>query len=215
MKSSASLREATINTIKSKIQYNELTPNEIITEAKLCEEIGISRTPVREALIQLVADGILKKVPNKGYTVERFDSKSKMNLFCVYSTLDALAATLAVDYMTEAELLKMCECVDKIEIALKYHNYSDYYKLQDQFHKVYINKCDNPMLISMLEDLSSSPVNRSYIDGNGNTEKLYDVLHEANNEHREIIELFRKKDKAALELFLRTNHWTTKYPDLI
>jgi DNA-binding GntR family transcriptional regulator len=213
MTSTSSFREKAINSIKNKIQYGELTPNQIITEAMLCDELNISRTPVREALIQLVADGILKKVPNKGYTVEEFDAKSKTNLFCVYSTLDSLAATLAVNNITEKDILKMYECADKIDISLKYRNYSDYYKLQDQFHEIYINKCDNPILINLLNELSASPINRSYVSRD--SDKLFSVLSEANKEHREIIELFKEHKVIQLEDYLRHTHWATKYPDLI
>jgi DNA-binding GntR family transcriptional regulator len=214
MTSTLSLSEKAINAIKAKIQYGELNKDTIITENHICEELKISRTPVREALIQLVSDGILKKVPNKGYTVEEFDEKSKTDLYCVYSTLDALAAALSVANITDDDILKMCECVDKIDIALKYHNYTDYYTLQDMFHKIYTDKCDNQVLTSLLNELSASPVNRSYVSS-GDSDKLFAALSEMNNEHRKIIDLFRERNAAKLESFLKNDHWVTKYPDLI
>lgn len=213
MTATESLRDQVINTINTKIQYGELPPNEIITETQICKELNISRTPVREALIQLVADGVLKKVPRKGYIVEEFDSKSKLNLYAIYGVLDALAATLSLTNITEEDILKMHECVDKIDIALKYKNYSDYYNLQDEFHQIYRKKCDNPKLINMLNELSVGPVNRSYFSDD--IDKLFAALKENNDEHREIIELFKSKDVENLEKFLRVNHWETKYPDMI
>ena len=216
MTATASLRETALIAIKKKIQYGEWHSDMIMTEVVLCDELNISRTPVREALIQLVSDGIIRKVPHRGYAVVKFDQKSKLNLYVVYSYLDALAASLSANQLEPTDLLKMHECADKIDIALKYHNYADYYKLQDQFHKIYIDKCDNPVLMKLINDLSENPINRSYSSEDAdNTERLYEVLEEANREHREIIRMFEEKDTNRLVEFLRNTHWNTKYPDLI
>lgn len=208
-----SLRDIVINNIKTKIQYGELEPTEIITEAQICDELNISRTPAREALIQLVGDGILKKIPRKGYEVQKFDTKVKLNLYEIIAVLDAFAATLAINNITDSDILKMHEYVDKIELAIKYKNYSDYYQYQDRFHYVYINKCNNPLLIKMIKEMDSIPIHRSYISSD--TNKLFEVLQSSNDEHREIIKLFENKNVEELEKFLRFTHWATKYPDMI
>jgi DNA-binding GntR family transcriptional regulator len=210
---SSILRDKVINIVKTKIQLHELQTNQIISETQLCSELNVSRTPVREALIQLVADGILKKIPHKGYSVQEFDVKSKLNLYAILAVLDSLAATLAINNIREEDIMKMNECIDKIDIAIKYRNYPDYYQLQNQFHKIYIDKCDNPNLIKMLDDIASGPLHISYISDN--TEELFSVLKESNEEHREIVRLFTNKDALALENFLRYNHWATKHPDMI
>lgn len=209
----SSLRGKALLAIEEKIQYGELKPEVVFTEAAICDELDMSRTPVREALIQLVADGVLKKVLHKGYAVIEFDTKSKINFYTIYANLDALAAISAMENMNAEDLQKMNEIIDKIDIALKYKNYEDYYVLQDQFHKVYIEKCDNPQLIKMLGDLSHGHINRSYMSEN--KEKLFQVLTESNNEHREIVHLFAKKNRMELENYLRYTHWITKYLDLI
>lgn len=213
MNNPMSLRNQVIQTIKTKIQHNELHPNQMLTESKLCDELNISRTPVREALIQLVADGILKKVPRKGYAVNEFDDRAKLNLYSIIATLDALAATSASEHLTENDYLKMNECADKMDIAIKYKNYVEYYTLQDEFHAIYVQKCDNPRLIDLIKDLSSGPLHRSYISND--TDRLFEALQEANDEHRTIIELFKNKKDDELEKFLRKVHWATKYPGMI
>lgn len=213
MNSSTSLRNEVIKTIKNKIQLNELQPNEILTEAQICNELNISRTPVREALIQLVADGVLKKIPRKGFTVEKLDNKTKLDFYSIYAVLDALAASLSINNLTEEDILKMHECVDKMDIALKYQNYQDYYNLQNEFHNIYIDKCENPVLINMLKEMSSRAIHRSYISDD--IEKLFEALKESNAEHLEIVKLFESKNTQDLENFLRFTHWETKYPDMI
>lgn len=213
METSISLRDQVIQSILNKIQHHELTADDIFTEQQICDELGISRTPVREALIQLTSDNLLKKIPRKGYRIIELEDKAKMNLYTIIAALDALAATLAIDNMEEEDYLKMEEVCDKLDIAVKYKNYSDYYNLQDDFHSIYINKCNNPMLVDMLKNLSSGPVQRSYISND--TDRLFAALSELNEEHRKIIGLFRNKKNQELEIFLKHTHWETKYPDMI
>lgn len=213
MSQNSVLRDKVISILKTKIQMHELHPNQIISETRICSEMNVSRTPAREALIQLVAAGILKKVPHKGYAIQEFDAKSKLDLYAILAVLDSLAATLSINNITEEDIMRMNECIDKIDIAIKYRNYSDYYQLQRQFHKIYIDKCDNPNLIKMLDDITSGPLHVSYISDN--TEELFSVLKESNDEHREIVRLFMNKDTAGLENFLRYTHWATKHPDMI
>lgn len=209
----ASLRDQVIQTILDKIQHHELNAGEIFTEQQLCDELGISRTPVREALIQLTSDHVITRIPRKGYTVKEIDNKTKTDMYTILATLDALAATLAIESITSDDLLHMEELCDKLDIAIKYKNFNDYYTLQDEFHEIYLAKCDNPMLVDMLATIQSGPLHRSYISDD--KERLFKALEESNEEHRKIITLFRDKKTQELEAFLKNVHWATKYPDMI
>lgn len=213
METHASLRDQVINKVKNDIQKNILKSGQIITEIQISSEMKISRTPVREGLIQLCADGILEKVPRKGYKIEKFDNKSKTDIYVIYAVLDSLAAKLAIDNITESDIAKMNEYVDKMAISIKYQNYTEYYTLQHEFHRLYVNKCGNPYLIKIIDDINSSPINISYVGED--TEKLFATLKESNEEHKKIVELFAKKQVKELEEFLKHSHWETKYIDLI
>ncbi len=209
----SSLRNVAIKNILHKIQHNEITPDEIITEAQICEDLNISRTPVREALIELVANNVLRKVPRKGYAVSKVDFKYKINIYDILAVLDALAASSAVPNITEEDINKMYETIDLIDIAIKYKNYASYCDLQEKFHSVYINKSDNPQLIKILDQIKSSIARYTYYSSD--TEKLFDLCKSINEEHREIVKLFEKKDPAELEDYLKNVHWKTKYDDMI
>jgi DNA-binding GntR family transcriptional regulator len=206
-----SLRDAVIKNILYKIQYNEITSDEIITEAQLCEILDIGRTPVREALIELVANGVLQKVPRKGYAIRKIDSKYKTDMYEILAVLDALAATLAVPNMTETDIARMYETIDLIDIAIKYKNYENCCELQEKFHLIYIEKSDNPQLAKILDEIKSGGISCTY--SSSNTEELFKVCASANDEHRHIVKLFEEKDSAQLETFLKNTHWQTEYKD--
>lgn len=199
--------------ILEKIRNDEISPNEIITEAMLCDMLKISRTPVREALIELIAKGVLEKVPRKGYRVKELDTKSKLNVYTVLASLDALAAKCAIVNMTEEDFLKMEEAIDLIDIAIKYKNYPNYYSLQEQFHQVYIDNCDNPFLQKMLQEIKTSITHYTYYSKD--IDKLFDLCKEVNEEHRHILKLFREGKAEELARFLSETHWGTKDLEMI
>lgn len=207
-----SLKDQVILKIKKDIQVNNIIPNQIITENQICSEMSISRTPVREALMLLTSDGILKRIPRKGYIVQEIDKKTKMDTFLIFGMLESMAAVLAIDYLTDEDLMKMREYIDRIEIALKYRNCNDYYRLNDEFHNIYIGKCNNEPLQKMIKDLESGPINRSYI---GPCEdRLIGAFTECNNNHINLVHMFEEKDIEGIKAFHET-HWATKYTDMI
>ena len=211
--SNSSLRNLATKDILNRIQHGMISSEEIITESQVCSTLNISRTPAREALIELVANGILEKVPRKGYRISNIDQKHKIDSYVILGVLDALAAKLAMENFTDQDIKKMHEFIDLIDIAIKYENYGSYCELQEKFHHVYIDKCDNIQLEKMLEEIKASVSRYTYFSEN--TEKLFDLCKAMNNEHRQIAELFAKKDSKALEDYLINVHWITKHLDMI
>lgn len=213
MSKTINLKDTVIDHIQKQIKFGNILPGDIINEVALSTELEVSRTPAREALLQLVANNILEKVPRKGYTPVTFSKKRKDNIHSIIGALDALAAVLAMESLTENDLMKMRELVDKIDIAIRYKNYDDYFILQDDFHNLYIDKCENPPLIDMLNTIKSGPIQYTYT--NEDSDRLFVILSESNEQHRKIIELFENKDGAQLEKYLKYTHWYTFYPEFI
>lgn len=211
--STISLRNLATKDILEKIQHGEISSGEIITESTICDTLKISRTPAREALIELVANGVLKKIPRKGYQICDIDYKHKINIYVILGVLDALAAKLSLENITSQDIKKMNEIIDLIDIAIKYENYGSYCELQEKFHRVYIDKCDNPQLEKMLEELKSSVSRYTYFSDN--SDKLFELCKAMNLEHRQIVNLFVQKDADGLEDFLINTHWITKHFDMI
>ncbi len=208
-----SLKDHVYNYIAEKIQNGELSPGEKINEAEICEKLNISRTPAREALIQLSSDNILEYIPRRGFLVKEIDTKKKLEVYQIIGTLDALAATSAVDYISDEDILKMKEIVEKIDISIKYNNYTDYMNLQSEFHDIYINKSNNETLIDLLKSLKNAFIRQSYLSED--KDKLFSVLANVNEEHRDIIRYFEERDKKKLEKALKDKHWYTIYMDMI
>lgn len=199
--------------IIKRIRNNVYGEDSIISESKLCEELKVSRTPVREALIHLSASNLLQKVPQKGYKVREFDLKTKLDTYYVISILDASAGILAMDRLDEDDYLLMNEYIDHMDIDIKYKKFGKYNEHQEAFHEVYINKCDNQALIGLLKSVKESIP--TYLYHSSEDEKLFAVLQELNDEHRVILSLLKEKKISEFRDFLVNKHWSTAHLDMI
>ena len=213
MNTSISTKEYIENEILTRIRNCVYDENTIISESKICEELNVSRTPVREALIHLSASHLLDKVPQKGYKVREFDIKTKLDTYYVIAILDANAAMLSLDNLKEEDYLLMSEYIDLMDIDIKYRKFESYNSHQEAFHNVYVNKCDNYALIKILEYVKSSIPTYLYHSTEG--DKLFAVLRELNAQHREILSLIKQKKTMELRNFLVKNHWDAAHTDMI
>jgi len=203
-----SLKDHVYNYISEKINEGSLTPNEKINEQLICEELQISRTPVREALIQLATEGYLENLPRRGFRVRPIDENKAMEFYRIIGVLEGLAGSLSLEFITSKEVDHMKKLVIAMDQAIVSELYDNYYKLQTEFHNTFINICNNEELIRLLNQLKRSFIRQTYI--NEDSEDLFEVLKRTNEEHKKIIELFEKKDANDLERYLREVHWNTK-----
>ncbi|MGO4276857.1 GntR family transcriptional regulator, partial [Paenibacillus sp. TAF58] len=143
------------NYIAEKIQNGSLLPNQKLNEASICQKLGVSRTPVREALIQLASENLLENIPRRGFIVKELDTKMKLDVFQIVGALDALAAHLSVPLVSNEDIAEMARLADKIDISIQEQNYTDYQLYQNDFHNVYLLKCNNSKLIDLLKSLQT------------------------------------------------------------
>lgn len=207
-----SLRETVRTHVLEQIQNGQLRTGDKLTELSICKQLGISRTPVREALLLLSSEGLLEYTPHRGFTIKGMDQKAKEDTYEILTLLDALSARLALPHMTPADLSELNRCADLIDIAIKYHNYPDYCQLQQQFHDIYRNRCSNQVLIHLLQELQVGCPPQTYYSEDQS--QLFSVFSTMNQEHRKIIALFEAGDPQKLFDYL-CYHWDTRYEEMI
>lgn len=199
------LKERVREYLMQKIEAGELKEGDKIVELNVCDELGVSRTPVREALNQLSTDGYLENVPRKGFRVKGFDEESAGFIFEIIGPLDGRAALLALPNMDKGDITQLKFLCASMDIALESSLYDRYDDLQQEFHFLYIDKCGNPKLSSLLHDLWRFFSKASY--SIKDDQKAIANLKLANEEHREIVTLFEKSDGKALQDYIRDVHW--------
>ena len=175
-----SLNDHVYNHIVDLIDGGTLADDHKISEQQICDALGVSRTPVREALIQLAADGYLENVPRKGFYVKRVTEDSAREIVEIIGPLDGRAALLAVGDMTD--------------------------DLQHDFHDCYVCKCGNSRLVGLIHQMNRYFMKREY--ANVGADELDGLLRKANEEHAEIVRLFELRDGEELQRFIRDVHWS-------
>ena len=200
-----SLKDHVYQYIAEQISKGEMMPGEKINENEICQQLSISRTPVREALIQLSSEGVLENVPRKGFIIKELKSDEACQLYEVIGVLDGLAANLSCSGLTKKHLKDMAFYIDSMQLAIDSANYEMYYKQQEMFHDLYLEECGNEILIGVLSQLKNKFVSKWYDLAEDSEGK--EVLYATNAEHRVILELFEKKDSAGLFEYLQKTHW--------
>ena len=200
-----SLKDHVYQYIAEQISKGELVPGKKINENEICQELSISRTPVREALIQLSSEGVLENVPRKGFIIKEMKEGEARQLYEVIGLLDGLAAQLACPHLTEKHLKDMAFYIDSMDLAINSDNYEMYYKQQEIFHDIYTEECGNEVLIGVLSQLKNKFVSKTYDLSTDSEGK--EILLTTNQEHRVILDLFRKKDAEALTKYIQHTHW--------
>lgn len=207
------MRDHVRDLLSQEIQAGKLQPGDKVGELQVCEALGISRTPAREALLQLASEGVLEYTPRRGFRVKELAQGEKMEVYAAVEVLDALAGKLAAEHADEAMIRSMNECVDMLDVAIKYRNYQDYYSLQKRFHDIYRERCGNSVVRKLLNGLLEGFVSHTY--SVGDEEELFTVFKELNDEHRHIVSLFEKRDANGVFEFLMKTHWGTRHSEMI
>jgi GntR family transcriptional regulator of vanillate catabolism len=141
----------------------ELEPGERVSEIPLAERVGVSRTPLRSALLRLEEEGLLEAIPTGGFAVRGFDERELYAAIETRGTLEGLAARLAAERaLGSGEFTRLKECVSALDALLSRSpitskNFTDYVKLNEQFHALVIELADSQVLVRQIERAVSLP----------------------------------------------------------
>ena len=184
------LRDVVFNTLRDAILKGELEPGERLMEIQLAERLGVSRTPIREAIRKLELEGLVLMIPRKGAEVAKISEKSLRDVLEVRRSLEELAAELACQRM-DAEALKDLEDAQKAFIqAVKSGETMTMAEADEHFHDVIYMGTGNTRLVQILNNLREQMYRYrvEYLKD----ERNYPTLM---REHSEIVEGLMTKDK--------------------
>lgn len=147
------LRDVVFNTLRQAILKGELEPGERLMEIQLADRLGVSRTPIREAIRKLELEGLVLMIPRKGAEVAKISEKSLRDVLEIRRALDALAIELAIDRMTEEDLQKLTEAQENFRRSVDECDAMTIAENDEHFHDVIYNATNNARLIQMLNNL--------------------------------------------------------------
>jgi len=143
----------TCGRIRDMIVHGELASGERINEMELCEVLGVSRTPIREALKVLAAEGLVELLPNRGSRVTTPSTDEIVNLFAVIAALERLAAETVTLQASAQALGQLRALHDEMLQRYAEQDRDRYFELNHRIHETIIAMADNPQLTRTHADL--------------------------------------------------------------
>lgn len=184
------LRDVVFNTLRQAILLGELKPGERLMEIHLADKLGVSRTPIREAIRKLELEGLVTMVPRKGAEVAQITEKSMNDVLEVRRALDALCVELACDRITEEELEALGHACEDFGAAVRTKDLKQIAQADVALHDIIVKATGNQRLIQLVNNLSEQMYRYrfEYIKDTNQHETLVE-------EHRIIYQSIANKDK--------------------
>lgn len=183
------LRELVFESIREAIIEGQLPPGERLMEIQLAEEMGVSRTPVREAIRKLELEGLVVMIPRKGAYVSGLSMKDISDVFEIRSALEGLAAELASERITDEELENMERHLVRIAEGIEKGDITSVVEIDTDFHSMLYAASRNQRLGQIINNL------REQIQRFRQTSLSYPGrMRVALEEHRRIIEAISARD---------------------
>ena len=148
------LRDVVFNTLRQAILTGELKPGERLMEIHLANKLGVSRTPIREAIRKLELEGLVTMIPRRGAEVAQITEKSMNDVLEVRRAMDALCVELACDRITPEELQDLKKACDTFEAAVKTDDIKQIAQADVALHDIIVQATGNRRLIQLVNNLS-------------------------------------------------------------
>ncbi len=184
--------------LKEMIADRRFAPGSYINVERLTQELGVSRTPIWEAIRRLEQEGIVLHTPHKGVQLRELTRKMALELYEVRDTMEALAARLAADRVTNEIITEMENCLAEQALIVKGEDAVAYSRSDHHFHLLIHRSCGNDLLREILEGLRYKALPLAF--------KLAPHFREFFQYHKKILDSFRKHDADTAEKMMQKHN---------
>jgi DNA-binding GntR family transcriptional regulator len=189
-----SFRDQVVEQVRTAIIEGRLKPNDHITEMELTAELGVSRTPVREALILLQSEGLILLTPHRGAFVRAFDEKAAAEIFSSRITLENFAAELVMNQLGPADYDHLTTLNERLRAAMDQRDFKRIRSTDMEFHQYLIERSGHSWLIRSWNELVAQIAALLFIRAEGTNYDEYRALQD----HNTIIQALHARDLATL-----------------
>lgn len=194
------LRERIVDFIKDSVVSGRLKPGERVPEQEIAENLGISRTPIREAFRQLESEGFISVTPRKGAVVSPITDKDVNEFYAIKSLLEGFAAKTACTKLSQKDIKRLESLNSQMGKCAEKNDIKGFFKLDNQFHDIFLKACGNEKLCAMVYQLVQQ-FERFRITALSVPGRMTDSV----KQHRDIIEAFRESNVALVESLVMAN----------
>jgi GntR family transcriptional regulator of vanillate catabolism len=197
--------------LRELILAGELPSGARIAELAIVERLGVSRTPIRAALMRLEQEGLLEALPNGGYAVRTFSERDVSDAIELRGTVEGLAARLAAERGAPAEVLRQArECLEQIDgvlsqPALDDEAFTRYVALNEAFHNFLCELAGSDVVARELERVVRLPFASpsGFVVLQANSPQARDMLIVAQDQHRQVLDAIERREGSRAEAIMR------------
>jgi len=200
-----SIRERIYESIRDDITYSRFLPGERLTENRLVEQFGASRTPIREALRQLETEGMLTFERNRGITVTKLSAQQVDEIYNISAILVSYAVRLCVERISKSDLKYLRNIEKKTITAAEDGDWIEYQKQNRLFHNRLVNNCGNSNLIQVINTLQMRVYRYQYL-----AIRAFDNFDIFLSQHRKILEACEAKDIEKASEYMKLHQLTVR-----
>ena len=196
--------------LREMVLAGQLPAGSRIAEVAIAEKLGVSRTPIRGALMRLEQEGLLDVLPGGGYTVRMFSERDISDAIELRGTLEGLLARLAAERGAPQVVLADSRlCLDEIDRvlaqpALDDESFSQYVQLNERFHALLWEMADSPVISKELERVVRLPFASpsGFVVAQANSGRARDMLIVAQDQHRQVLEAIEQREGARAQAIM-------------
>jgi DNA-binding GntR family transcriptional regulator len=202
MLNTKSLREQVYDYMRDEINTRKLLPGSALNLNDISRRLGISKTPLRDAIIQLEIEGFVTILPRRGVTVKKLTLQEIKDSYEIVGSLEGSVILSIFDKIGESHIAQMEKLNAEQLAALESKAYDEYYKLNLDFHGVFLNLSENKTLMQLITPFKQRLYDfprRGYI-------KEWELRN--CREHEQFIEMIKNRDRQGAAGLMRDVHWS-------
>ncbi|GHT00815.1 GntR family transcriptional regulator [Synergistales bacterium] len=204
------LRKQVYDHLRELLISDRLKPGDFINQAELIANLGVSRTPLRESLMQLEAEGFVSIIPCRGVRINPLTLDGIRHIYQISGALESAALEAIFPLMRKERLDILTEITRRTEVLMKNGNFSACHENDVTFHETVLELCDNEELLKMLRRSRERLYHFSDIGAHNLSETRPDLAiweREYWAQHRKIISIFQNGAAREIADYVRYVHW--------
>ncbi len=199
-----SIQDIVFSTLRDEIVSQKLKPGDVLNTVELSKRLGVSRTPIREALNRLISIGLVEESPHKSCYVKKLSIEQVFEIYYIRAALSGAAARLAATRISEADLTRLSALCDEMERLRGSEHSRSMLEKNREFHSIIIAAARSPNLESLLEQYYQLSQHYRAL-----ALEFPDSFRQVCEEHRTIATALRERNKEHAESAVREHYFNT------
>lgn len=198
-----SLKEQVYDYLREQMERGEIRPGAVINMEDTSKELGVSKTPLRDAILQLEAENFVSILPRRGVVVNVLTLKDIRSYYEILGALESAALLSCFNKIKATEIKRLKVLNAKMSQAISCDDFNSYYQNNLKFHNIYLDLCGNDLLKKMVNNLK-----RKLYDFPRQQGFVKEWEEESIKEHQKLVDLIERGKPQEASRFIRDVHWS-------